>query len=151
MEKIHDALQYTTDTCSAVFNNFAVKCASALGILVAQFSFAGVESATLVAIGFLIIADFITAIIAEKINKAKITSRKMSKSAVKATVYALMVATGSFTEIVIGAGINLPITETIAGFIAATELISILENVGHAGYIVPKRLLNALKEFRDDK
>lgn len=164
MEK---TLHYTVDTCKAVIDHIGAKCAGAISILIASYSFSGVRYTVLIAIGMLVIIDYITAILAEiAVSYAKskkktfiqraidsvknISSRRSFKTVVKALVYALMVATGSFTEIVIGVD-NIPITEIIASLIAVTEAISILENVGKAGYVVPKKLMTKLKELKEEK
>ena len=39
----------------------------------------------------------------------------------------------------------------MVAFVGITEFISILENIGRLGYQTPKKLLNQLKEYRDNK
>jgi phage-related holin len=63
-----------------------------------------------------------------------------------------MISASYITESVIGIqAFDVLITEIMATFIAVTELVSILENVGDLGYIIPKKLLGRLKDFRDAK
>jgi len=149
MEKATDLFQYSKETCNALVGGFFGKCVASIGFIILQVSFSGVEQIMLLAIGLLIVIDFITAIIATKMAGKEITSRKGFKSAVKSVMYGLLIVTGSLLEVTMNHA--LPIADTIAVFIAVTEGISIIENVGKAGYIVPKKLLNTLKDIQDDK
>jgi len=45
----------------------------------------------------------------------------------------------------------LPIDETVIAFLSITELISIMENMANMGYVVPKKLLKQLRDYRDNK
>ena len=140
-EAIRSACTFTT-----------AKCVGAIMIILANMTFGDVDGAILIGIGMLCLFDFLTALIRDKKGKVKITSRKAIKTPLKIAVYALMVSAGYVTESVIGLNaINLPIAETIAAFIAVTELISILENVGRMGYVIPRKLLNFLEDYAKTK
>ena len=97
---------------------------------------------------FLVVFDFITGIYAAKKNGEEIKSAKVIRSAIKLVVYMIMISAAHITELAV------PIVasfcdETVVGFLAITELISILENTGKMGFMVPKKMLNTLKEVRD--
>ena len=111
--------------------------------------FIGDNHTTVGALIVLILIDFITALIAKYKIGEKIESRKALKTATKLTVYALFVSGAHLTEkIVLGSTF---IDEVVISFLALTELISIIENIGLMGYVVPKKLLNQIKNLRDSK
>lgn len=124
------------------------KCIAALSIIVAHMVFGKIDIAVLFGVGVLTIFDFFTALAKEyKLGNA-IKSKKAVRTPLKMMVYAIMIAAGYVTESVIGIHvIDIPIAQTIAAFIAVTELVSILENVGRMGYVIPTKLLNSLEEF----
>lgn len=96
----------------------------------------------------LIVMDTFTALIAATKNNIPIESRKVFKSAVKTVVYFLLVAAGYVTEYVI----PIPyIDQIVIGFLALTELVSIIENFGKCGYSVPTHLLAQLKKLKNEK
>lgn len=129
-----------------------LKCVSVATIILANMFFGDVDGAVLLGVGVLTVMDFITAIMREYKLGRKIESRKIVKTAVKLFVYGLMISASFITEAVVGIkAFNMPITEIMSTFIAVTELVSILENVGDMGYVVPKKLLGALKDFTDKK
>lgn len=147
--------QYLETTYYAVSNACTIttlKCISVILYIVTKIAFGDVDGAILIGVGMLTIMDFITAIMREYKLKHPIQSRKIVKTAVKLFVYGIMISSSYITEVVIGIkAFNVPITEIMAIFIAVTELVSILENVGDMGYVVPKKLLGRLKDFRDTK
>ena len=111
------------------------------------FFFDELHTEALIALFFLIIADFVFGIVASFKTGVEIKSAKILRSALKRIAYFAMVSAGFLTET---AGLGfLPLDETIIGFLAVTELISILENVANMGYGIPKRLLNKLKSYTD--
>lgn len=167
MEKISDMFHDTTDICyqfvAGIGHKLWYKCGSAISIFWLQFAFSGIEYVVIAGIFGMIIIDLITRIIAEfkKVNlendtvleafqKGKfnhIESKKMSRTIVKIVVYSLMIASGSFAEIVIGSTINLPITELVAITIGFQEFYSILENLRDAGYVVSGILFKKTKDY----
>lgn len=94
----------------------------------------------------LIVIDMITAIISEMKLGHKIESRKALKTATKIVVYGLMVSGAHLTENAIPG--TTFIDNAAISFLAVTELISILENIGKAGYAIPKKLLCKLHNIR---
>jgi len=91
----------------------------------------------------LIIFDFITGVIGAHTSGEEIKSKTAVRSAFKVAVYALLVSAGHLTE-QITPGFTF-IEEAITTFLALTELISILENVGKMGFPIPNKLLNKLR------
>jgi phage-related holin len=95
----------------------------------------------------LIIIDLVTALAAEyKVGHA-IESRKALKTVTKIVIYGLMVAGAHLTEEILPGTTFLD--SAAISFLALTELISILENIGKAGYAIPKKLLNQLETLRE--
>jgi len=140
-ESLHSACSVTT-----------LKCLTVILVILARITFGDVDAAILLGVGALTIMDFVTAIMREYKLGHPIESRKIIKTAVKMFVYGLMISASYITESVIGIqAFDVLITEIMATFIAVTELVSILENVGDLGYIIPKKLLGRLKDFRDAK
>lgn len=149
---INQYLETSYHTVHSVCSITFLKCLSVILFIIAKISFGDVDGAILLGVGMLTIMDFVTAIMREYKLQREIESRKVIKTAVKLFVYGLMISASYITEVVIGIkAFNVPITEIMATFIAVTELVSILENVGDMGHVVPKKLLGKLKDFRDTK
>lgn len=171
MDKLLDVMHYTTETCSVFIHGlghkFWYKCGSAVTLFWLQFAFSGIEYIVIAGIFGMVMIDLFTRIVAEfkkvKFDKGEsllealqngkfnhIKSQKIAKTIVKVLVYSLMIASGSFAEIVIGSTINLPITELIAISIGFTEFYSIIENLRDAGYVVPGILFKKSKQYVDE-
>lgn len=60
----------------------------------------------------------------------------------------MSIAAGHFVDITMPFFIA---ESTMVGFIAVTEFISILENMGRMGFVIPKKLLNQLQDFQSQK
>jgi len=96
----------------------------------------------------LVIMDFVTGIASAYYKHEPINSGVAVRTAVKITVYGLLVAAGHLTEEITPG--NTFIEEAVTTFLALTELISIIENIGKMGFAIPKKLLNQLHKFRDE-
>jgi toxin secretion/phage lysis holin len=96
----------------------------------------------------LVIIDFITGILSAYAAKEQIKSKNAVRSAFKISVYGLLIAAGHLTEQVTPGGTY--IEEAVTTFLALTELISIIENIGKMGFAIPQKLLNKLHKFRDE-
>jgi len=96
----------------------------------------------------LTIFDFITAIMAVSKTGEPIRSKRVLKTVTKIVVYGLLISAASFTERVVFGKTFME--EAVISFLAITELISIIENVGKMGYVVPNRLLNTLRDMRKE-
>lgn len=133
-----------------VFRAVEAKIAAGLVLGSLSFYFDVVYKNALLSIVVLVIFDFLTAIAANKKSGHAIESAKVFRSAVKTTIYFLLISAGFLAENATHRVIPF-IDETIMGFLALTELISILENVGMMGFAVPQRLLNQLEKYRSEK
>lgn len=102
-----------------------------------------------IAIVVLISIDMITAMMAEYKNGSPIESRKALKSATKLVVYGLFLSAIHLTEIIVPGTTFLD--EAALSFLALTEAISVMENVGKMGYSVPLKLLNKLQDLKETK
>ena len=133
-----------------IFRGIELKLLAGLGIAVLSFLFDSVYLDAMIAILVLMVFDFITAIAAQKKKGNLIHSAKVFRSAKKVATYFMLISAGRMSEIATH-GILPIIDETIMGFLAVTELISILENVGYMGYAIPQKLLNQLEKYRDEQ
>ena len=119
-------------------------------ILIPTFGFLfGFESQSIMlGLMALVVMDFITGIASAKKNGEPIRSRSAVKSAYKVAIYGLLVSAGHITEQIVP--LTTYIEEAVTTFLALTELISIIENVGKMGFAIPQKLLNQLQRWRDD-
>lgn len=118
-------------------------------ILVAMsFLFGEVYEAGIIAVIMLMIFDTIFGVAASYYEGKAITSRRFSRAVQKGIVYLMAISSGYFMDNTIPVDF---VQATMIGFIAVTEFISILENMGRMGYQTPKKLLNQLKEFQSSK
>ncbi len=124
------------------------KCVAAGTIVVASITLGDGNAIIFVGIMMLCFIDFVTAIARDKKLNRVISSQKAVRTPIKIAVYAMLVSAGFITQSIIGISF-LPIASIISGFIAVTELISVLENVGQMGYVIPKKLLNMLKDYEN--
>lgn len=132
-----------------ICRNVNLKCIASIGYLGFSFFFDETRIPALMALLFLIIFDFVTAIFAAKKEGIEIKSSKIFRSAIKVLVYFMMVAAGHIIETVIGIGFF--VDETVMIFLSVTEFISILENTGKLGFAIPQKLLNKLEQLRDSE
>lgn len=102
-----------------------------------------------VALFALILIDFVFGISASRKSGESVKSAKMVRTAIKMAVYFALIASARLAEHSIG--VVTLLDETITGFLAATELISILENAGRLGYAVPQKIFDILGDFVKSK
>ena len=138
----------TIDIFRSIIQYPLVKLGIGVGVGISGFFFDGVLAAAMWALLFLIIFDFVTAIMAVIQAGEAIESRKMGKTAKKILIYYMGVSAGFLTETATH-GILPIIDETLLVVFALTELVSILENMGRMGYQTPNTLLNRLRNMRD--
>ena len=146
----HPHVKYIANVFTSITEHAWVKASSALGYSLYAYSFDPLQTRGLQALLILIVMDFLTGISAAKRSGEEIKSSNIFRSALKVLLYFMMVSATHLTESAV------PIIkafgdETIIAFLALTELISILENVGRLGFSVPQRMLNKLIELRDQK
>ncbi len=115
----------------------------------AAFLLGSINHELLVALSALVAIDFITGIGQSYHNGEIIQSRKALKSASKLVIYMLFISAGHLTSFIV---LDSDFVENvIISFLALTELVSIMENIGKMGYTVPLTLLNRLKDLRNLK
>lgn len=133
-----------------MLEDFTFKVIASVGLSVFAFLFDSVLKEAMAAILILIIFDFITGVAAAKKSGDEIKSATALRTAIKVVVYFMLISAGRMTEIGTS-GIMPLIDETIIAFLAVTELISIMENSGTLGFYVPQKMLNKLKEYKENK
>lgn len=100
--------------------------------------------AGMMAVFVLTCADFVFGVAASRKQHEPVRSAKVRRTAVKITVYFALIAAARITEYALPLSF---LDESIIGFLAATELLSILENAGRLGYVVPKQLVKILGDY----
>lgn len=142
--------QYCSQVVQSVTQHAAFKFIAGSLLAAYSFTFGDGASTVLEAISLLIFLDFVTAILKAKLGGEVIESWKVFRSAVKFTVYLTMLAACHLFQVVVPV-LGSYATDIMAAFLAVTELISILENVGKMGFHIPLRLLNALQDNQNQK
>lgn len=137
---------YLEHTAKTILEYFEFKTVFSLLVIMGSFLFSNIETNSLIALFILIMVDFATAIAAAYKLNHHIQSGKVFRTAVKIAVYYTLIASGSVSEYAIPI---IPLAQGITGFLVATELVSIIENVGNMGYAIPQKILNQIKRFRD--
>lgn len=117
-------------------------------ILAFIFLFGNFHTQGIIAVMMLMTFDTILGLMATYYEGGAITSRRFSRVVQKGSVYLIAISAGYFTDLTIGWAV---IQTTMIGFIAVTEFISILENMGRMGFQTPKKLLNQLETFKSQK
>lgn len=111
-----------------------------------SFIFDPLKTDLYIAIVVLIFFDFITAIVATYKTKEEISSAKASRTLLKLVVYGILTSSAVLVDKFIFESGQLFAIVTL-GFIAITEFISIMENIGRTGFVIPNKLLNKAKEI----
>ena len=142
-------INYMWEIMVTICSNFWTKSAVSTLYAIYTFFFGITLVAASKALLALIIIDFVTAVFAVKKTGQEISSAKIFRTPLKILIYFMLVSAAHLMETV--SPILGFLDETMLGFLALTELISILENTGKMGYAVPQKLLNKLHELRDDK
>ncbi len=126
-----------------IFSNilFKVWIAAAFAVL-----FDPSKGAEMTAVFILIMIDFLTGVGAAKYVNEQIKSAKIFRSGVKVLTYFGMISAGYLLETSIG--YNVGADEILIAFLAATEFISIMENMGKLGFKTPKKLLNVVEDIQ---
>ena len=135
------------DIIIATFTPSVLKVGISL-ILFASFLFGVQHNDAIIAVLMLMVIDTIFGVTAVLYEGQPITSRRFSRVLHKGIVYLMSIAAGHFVDITMPFFIA---ESTMVGFIAVTEFISILENMGRMGFVIPKKLLNQLQDFQSQK
>lgn len=138
---------HTDQIAIRISDSVLLKVAISLSVGIADY-FVGTENFTTMGMLFtLIVFDLVTALIAQYKLGNIIESRKALKTATKLFVYTMLVSGTFLTEKIIPGTTFLD--NGMISFLAMTELISILENTGHMGYAIPKKMLNRLEDLKN--
>lgn len=128
-----------------------LKIAGGALLVIYAFFFHPAHWMLMLALTALITFDLITGVLAARKAGEAIESRKIIKTAFKLGIYGLLVSSTHLTELAVGFPPEwLGLEQAMIGFLAATELVSIIENAGKMGYAVPKKILNQIHKYRGD-
>jgi toxin secretion/phage lysis holin len=141
--------EHTIEIATSIWSWGSLKMAAAIPIGAFAYLIGEQYSSATTTLLVLVAFDFITAVIAKHQLGEEIESRKALKTVSKVIIYGMFISAAHLTEVIVPA--NTFMEETALSFLALTELISILENIGKMGYTVPQKLLNQLKEMRTQK
>lgn len=144
-------IDYFFELFRSVSHHVNIKLFAGAFVVAMSFLFDSAMKDAMIAVFVLCLLDFATAIAAvRRTPGALISSSGVWRTAAKIGIYFLLISSGRLSEIATNFVIPI-LDETIVGFLAMTELISILENAGKMGYAVPKTLLKKLSDYRDSK
>ena len=117
-------------------------------MLTVSFLFGHLYHEAIIAVLMLMVFDTLLGVAAAVYEGNDISSRKFARAIYKGIIYMISISAGYFLDT------TMPIDvaqTTMIGFIAVTEFISILENMGRMDMETPKKLLNQLKDFQSRK
>lgn len=135
--------------CVGLIEYFGVKMYGSLMLTVASYMIGAQNFELVYALMFLAIIDFITGVASAKVSGDIISSPKMFRGATKFIVYILFISAAHLSETIIPGSTYFE--NIIISFLALTEFISIIENIGKMGFAVPQQLLNKLQKYRDEQ
>lgn len=131
-----------------IFNLWYIKLVGAVAMSFVLYAIGEDKIQLAEALSCLIIIDFIMALISCYKTGEEIQSAKILRTAIKFTVYFLMVMSAHISEQATSLGF---LDETMFAFLTLTELISVLEHASELGFSIPKAILNQIKSVRDNK
>lgn len=131
-----------------IVSHYDIKSAASFFIGVMGFFFDPLQQLAMMALFCLILIDFVLGVSAARYTGDHIKSAKLVRTAIKVTVYFALVAAARLTEHAVPFNF---LDTTVIGFLAATELLSILENTGRLGFAVPNKLVKLLGEYVSGK
>lgn len=143
----HENISYLLDLFVKLTHYFSIKVIGAFYLTMFALFFDLTQRAQIEAVFVLVVFDFITGLTSAVKSGEHIKSFKIFRTALKLTVYCVMISAAHFTELAVPS-VETFTDEMVVAFLAITELISIIENCGKMGYAIPKRLLNQLEELR---
>lgn len=143
-------IQYTAGLFAKICQDIVIKCLGAWLLVVSNFFVDDVLTKAITALFFLIIFDSITGVLAAKKTGDAIRSAKLVRTPIKIAIYFMLVTAARIAEYSLPTQIAY-LDEVVLAFLALTELVSVMENIGKMGYAVPKQLLAKLIKLRDDK
>lgn len=144
-----DYITYIIYLFKKTLHGAEIKWLLSVFLSVFAFFFDPTQQVAMVALFALIIVDFALGVAASRHTGNQIQSAKLRRTAIKFTVYFILVGAARVTEHAIP--ILSFLDETVVGFLAATELLSILENAGRLGFAVPQKLVDVLGQYVSSK
>lgn len=132
-----------------IWDFVGLKFVPAVVIPLFGFLFGMNNSQIVQAVIVLIVFDFFTGVFSAYHSGEVIKSKAAVRSAFKVAVYGLLISAGHLTDSI--SPFPSFIQDAVATFLALTELISIIENVGKMGFAIPKKLLHKLEKLRDEE
>ena len=146
---LKDTFDYIVYTLSVGLDPTFVKSVFAVLYIMVSFTFDVKQGSALLALFILIIIDFLTGVSAAKYLGEPIRSSKIKHTAIKMTSYFVVIAGSHLAEYGLTKYLAL-IDETVLVFFLLTELISLLENMGRMGVQTPQKILNQLRDKKNE-
>lgn len=114
------------------------------------FMVGNVYNAEILAVVMLMVIDTVTGVSATLVEGKPVSSRRFAHSVVKAVIYFLAISAGKFLDTSVPGEF---VQYSTIGFVASTEFISILENIGRMGFKTPKTIVKNLRRkfFLEDE
>jgi len=112
------------------------------------FLFSGNLNTGLAGLISLILADYITGILASWKRHITITSRKSARTLAKFFVFILAIASAHALEKTIYGDLFL-ISKVVIAYLAVNEFLSVTENLAYMGYRLPSKLLKRIKDYEE--
>lgn len=149
MDFFHATAEVCKEAVQPFFDNFILKATLAAIGVSTGFLF-GVEFYDHIWIVIVLVAvDALTGVWGARESGQTISSKRFLTTVPKLLRYLIFIAVGHLLQTTIP--IELYIENIIIVFLAATEFISITENLGKAGMPIPKKLLTKIEEMRDNQ
>jgi phage-related holin len=134
---------YLQHLSEIVLSFASLKIVVAALLAIASFFFGDLYIDAIIATVMLMVIDLGTGLTASYVEKIPITSRRMSGSVLKGTVYLTAISAAHFVDQSVPGSF---VQSAMISFVALTEFTSILENIGRMGFSTPKKILNQLKD-----
>jgi toxin secretion/phage lysis holin len=138
-------LERFKDILDKVLSDFNLKVILSGLSFVGEFIFKAHQEA-LLTVFLLIILDTVTGLI-KAAKKQDVASRDFFRVTVKLVIYSILMAVASLVDKALPVAMAMPVMYT---FLAATEGLSIVENIKEAGYPVPTKIVDILKVSKED-
>lgn len=130
-----------------IFEHLPVKTCLSVVVTALSYLMGGEHLELVNLLLILVVVDFVTGIMAAKKTGEVISSHKSLRSATKIVVYSLFIVAAHLSENILPG--ETYFEHVVVSFLALTEFISVIENIGKQGFAIPKKLLNKLEEYRD--
>lgn len=139
----------TFETIAIKLSEFPLfKLGLTTGLALMSFFIGEVYQDAVIAVMMLMLFDTITGVYASKLEGNIITSKRFVNKVRQSVMYLLAISAANFLDQTVPGQL---VQFATIGFVAGTEFISIIENIGRMGYRTPQRLLNQLKAEYESK